>query len=102
MKKPACKRGHWTDHKGRRWLIPGVKDRLRCGRIRGHRALREYVIWRDENCQSCGSAEDLIADHIKSKRNGGTHHPGNLQALCKRCNTVKSNTIDRGRVARGA
>lgn len=89
----------WTDHAGRRWKVPAIKDRLRVHQIKGHAALKAHVICRDGGvCRQCGSADDLTLDHVVSKRNGGTHHPDNLQALCKPCNDAKSNYQDRGRV----
>lgn len=64
-----------------------------------HQALRAYVLWRDKVCMWCGADSDLVADHIVSRRNGGEHHPKNLQALCQRCNSRKSGLIDaKGRI----
>jgi 5-methylcytosine-specific restriction endonuclease McrA len=86
----------WVDHHGRTWKVPTIKGRLKCGRVPSHRALREYVIHRDGyRCRDCGTGDDLIADHIVSRRNGGTHHPDNLRALCQSCNARKANTVDR-------
>lgn len=85
----------WTDHLGYRWIVPQIKGRLKCGKIPSHQALREYIIKRDGSCCWCGTTKDLIADHIISRRNGGSHHPDNLQALCQSCNTEKSNRIDK-------
>lgn len=88
----------WTDHDGRRWRVPNIKDRLRPHFIKGHAALRAFVICRDGGrCKKCGSADNLVADHKLSRRNGGSHHPDNLQCLCKPCNDHKSNYEDRGR-----
>lgn len=48
-----------------------------------------------EHCQgSDGATEDLVADHVVSRRNGGSHHPDNLQALCQRCNARKAALVD--------
>ena len=64
----------------------------------GHRALREFVIHRDGGrCKRCGSRELLVADHILSRRNGGAHHPNNLQCLCDSCNSRKAGREDSGR-----
>ena len=84
----------WTDEHGRSWKTPTIIGRLKCGKIAGHRALREYVIRRDQWCQWCGNDYDLVADHIVSRRNGGSHHPSNLQALCQSCNSKKAGLID--------
>jgi len=44
-----------------------------------------------------GSIENpLCTDHILSRDNGGTDDEANLQSLCRRCNSVKSSTIDGG------
>ena len=75
------------------WLVPQIRGRLKM-RIPAHRALREFVLQRDKVCQRCSSAEDLVADHIVSRRNGGSHAPDNLQALCQRCNSRKSSLED--------
>jgi 5-methylcytosine-specific restriction endonuclease McrA len=88
----------WTDHAGKNWRVPMIKDRLRCHQIAGHAALKAHVICRDGGrCLQCGASDDLVLDHIISRRNGGTHHPDNLQALCKPCNDAKSNYQDRGK-----
>ncbi len=88
----------WTDHAGKRWKVPQIKDRLRVHQIAGHAALKAHVVCRDGGkCKRCGSCDDLVVDHVVSRRNGGTHHPDNLQALCKPCNDSKSNYEDRGR-----
>lgn len=88
----------WTDHAGKVWKVPVIKDRLRVHQIAGHAALKAHVVCRDGGvCRQCGSPEDLVLDHVVSWRNGGTHHPDNLQSLCKPCNDAKSNYQDRGR-----
>lgn len=91
MRSPAT----WTDHHGRTWKVPTIIGRLKPSKIAGHAALREFVIHRDGCCQRCRTVENLIADHIVSRANGGSHHPRNLQALCQPCNSIKSNSIDR-------
>lgn len=86
----------WTDHNGREWQVPTIRGRLKCGKIRCHRALREYIIHRDGGkCVRCGSSVRLVADHIVSRRNGGSHHPDNLQCLCESCNAAKAGREDR-------
>lgn len=87
-------REFWTDHLGRDWVVPQIKGRLKM-RIPSHRALREFVIHRDGGrCKHCGSVDRLVADHIVSRRNGGAHHPSNLQCLCDSCNARKAATVD--------
>ncbi len=84
----------WTDHNGQQWLVPQVRGRLKMG-IPSHRALREFVIRRDGGkCRRCGATDRLVADHIVSRRNGGSHHPDNLQCLCDSCNARKAGMVD--------
>jgi 5-methylcytosine-specific restriction endonuclease McrA len=83
----------WIDHNGKEWKVPQIKGRLKF-RIPSHRALRDYVMYRDKHCLCCGSLENLVADHIVSRRNGGLHHPDNLQVLCDSCNARKANLVD--------
>ena len=86
---------NWTDHLGRVWKVPQIKGRLKF-KIPCHAALREFVIFRDNGkCVRCGSDDRLVADHIISRRNGGEHHPDNLQTLCATCNTRKVSTEDK-------
>lgn len=85
----------WIDHLGREWKTPQIIGRLKCGKSAGHRALREFVIFRDGGkCKQCGSTTNLVADHIISRRNGGSHHPSNLQCLCDSCNARKAALVD--------
>ena len=86
----------WTDQHGRVWKVPQILGRLKPGKCPGHAALREFVIDRDGNkCNRCGSTDMLVADHIISRRNGGIHHPSNMQCLCHPCNSRKANIEDR-------
>lgn len=63
------------------------------GRIRGEDVL---AVWeRDPLCIACGTGRGL--DHIVPMSKGGANAPGNLQNLCKPCNTAKEN--DSRRVA---
>lgn len=90
-------RDYWTDHQGKRWVVPQILGRLKPGKCPGHAALREFVIHRDgRKCVQCGESDPLrlIADHIVSRRNGGSHHPDNLQCLCVSCNARKASQID--------
>jgi 5-methylcytosine-specific restriction endonuclease McrA len=40
-------------------------------------------------CARCGSTENVTADHIISREDGGTNHPWNYQPLCGSCNSSK-------------
>ena len=84
----------WTDEQGRIWKVPTIKGRLKMS-IPCHRALRDFVIARDgHRCRECQAIENLVADHVISRRNGGSHHPNNLQCLCQSCNSRKANLVD--------
>lgn len=89
-------RDYWVDHNGNAWIVPQIKGRLK-SRIPAHRALIAYVIQRDgAKCRQCGSTDllRLVADHIVSRRNGGAHHPDNMQCLCHSCNSTKAGRVD--------
>lgn len=87
-------RDYWTDHLGQQWIVPQIKGRLKM-RIPSHAALRAFVLHRaGGKCEQCSSTESLVADHILSRRNGGAHHPDNLQCLCRTCNTRKVGLVD--------
>lgn len=89
-------RDYWTDHNGEQWIVPQIKGRLKM-RIPSHYALRAFVIHRGgHKCAACGCVDEmkLVADHIVSRRNGGTHHPDNMQCLCQSCNARKAGLVD--------
>ena len=89
----------WTDHTGKSWRLPNTIGRLRPHQIECHAALRTFVFTRDSYmCRKCRRDGELVVDHIVSWRNGGTHHPDNLQTLCKPCNDRKARYHDRGLV----
>ena len=52
--------------------------------------LRWAVFKRDDfRCKSCGSRDDLAADHIFPEVKGGPTSLDNLQTLCRSCNSRK-------------
>ena len=62
----------------------------RNGSTRAWRNARAPIFQRDGHiCQSCGAPATHV-DHILPLSQGGTDHPGNLQALCARCILAKS------------
>ena len=94
---------YWIDHNGTSWIVPQILGCLKM-RIPAHAALRDFVIHRDNyTCKICGSTDRnaLVAAHIVSRRNGGAHHPSNMQCLCQSCNSRKAGLIDSKGVQHG-
>lgn len=59
------------------------------------RALRKAVFERDDfRCVRCGSRWDICADHKIPESRGGATTLENLQTLCRRCNSRKSNRME--------
>lgn len=109
----------WLDTSGRIQKTP-AGNKLHFCKIPLHAALRAFVYTRDGfTCQICGTKPEvlpigydgrttpsvarfaksgfqsyLVIDHVLSRRNGGTNHPANLQALCDSCNSAKSGLVD--------
>lgn len=55
-------------------------------------SVRQAVFDRDGRaCKECKSTDDLSIDHIVPRSKGGSHDEDNLQTLCRRCNSAKSN-----------
>lgn len=57
----------------------------------GKKNVREFIFNRDKKCLRCGSVNKLTIDHIIPITKGGVNKLSNLQALCKSCNSIKSN-----------
>lgn len=56
--------------------------------------VRWDVFKRDEyRCRHCGSEHDLTIDHIEPKSLGGMDDDGNLQTLCRPCNSKKGVSV---------
>ncbi len=60
--------------------------------FRGVVLTRHNVFKRDKNqCQYCGTRQDLTLDHLVPKSRGGKSTWTNLVTACKRCNAKKGN-----------
>lgn len=62
----------------------------------GNKKIRAWLFNRDNHqCLMCGSSYQLSVDHINPVNRGGANRLGNLQTLCRSCNSWKSdNYID--------
>lgn len=75
--------------------FPGVPVQSPTPRTPLTRAVREWIFSRDgHQCQMCGAngrnlGVQLVIDHKKPLKRGGTNHPSNLQTLCSKCNSKK-------------
>jgi hypothetical protein len=59
--------------------------------------LRWEVFKRDDfRCRHCGTRDDLAADHIHPESMGGPTTLGNLQTLCRPCNSRKGARVTVG------
>ncbi len=85
----------------RRWRKRHPEEAKRQHRIaaqlRRNMRLRTAILTRDGCCLRCGATGDLTIDHIKPVLSGGDNDPGNLQTLCRRCNTRKRGVVDHRR-----
>jgi hypothetical protein len=71
--------------------LGGDRTRVRpAGRAMLSVDLRAYVFARDGmRCMRCGSTESLTVDHVIPVIHGGSDEVGNLQTLCRSCNSKK-------------
>ena len=44
-------------------------------------------------CVGCGETKNITQDHVIPIARGGTHSEGNLQPMCKRCNSSKKDKL---------
>ncbi len=65
------------------------------------RSLRLAVLTRDKfRCAGCNGRAN-IADHIVSRRNGGSDDMGNLRSFCRACDNAVKERSDGSRRGRG-
>jgi 5-methylcytosine-specific restriction protein A len=60
-----------------------------------HQRRARAVIAAHPWCQECGTTENLTADHVTPIANGGDPL-GDLQVLCRSCNSTRGNTRGEG------
>ncbi len=72
----------FVDKFGERYGAKGTRDPV-------PGALQYDILARDKRCMACGVDRPLEVDHIVPVNMGGKTEPGNLQALCGRCNRQK-------------
>jgi hypothetical protein len=87
--------------RGDYYLDDGIWQAIcRVERGRVSNKMRFAIYKRDNNrCRKCGRLgvyKDLEIDHIFPISKGGKSEFDNLQTLCHKCNSLKSNTIERG------
>jgi hypothetical protein len=70
--------------------------RIIAQRFIGKKNIRNFIFKRDGyKCLACGTTDKLSIDHIIPINKGGENRISNLQTLCRRCNSRKSdNYID--------
>ena len=54
---------------------------------------KEILAIRKSPCANCGGKEDVTSDHIVPLVRGGRHSIGNLQPLCRKCNSSKNGKL---------
>ena len=88
-----------SEKSGDYYLDEGVWNSI-CNVERGRVSNKmRFAIYKRDNyrCRKCGrSTNDLEIDHIFPVSKGGKSTYDNLQTLCHRCNSLKSNTVERG------
>ena len=77
--------------KEKRYQIP----RILAQRFISKKNIRNFIFKRDDyKCLSCGSKLNLAIDHINPVNKGGENKIGNLQTLCRICNSKKSDNYN--------
>lgn len=70
--------------------LEAQEPRLIAQKFIGKAKIRNFIFKRDKNkCLCCGGVDKLEIDHIIPISRGGENKIGNLQTLCKNCNSRK-------------
>lgn len=96
-------RFEWCCNKERifsQWEIPCEGCDRSCDnliKVSPHRGIfgidRDKIFQRDKCCLKCERKDKLTIDHIIPISKNGSNHISNLQTLCEKCNSKKSNNI---------
>ena len=94
-KNPEKRTGNSWAKKNRE--MNAAKSRRRRTKLRGAKTYlilpKEIKRLYNSVCVGCGSAENIAMDHIIPVSRGGTHSIGNIQPLCKTCNSSKNSKL---------
>jgi hypothetical protein len=80
------------EHSAQLMSDKAIKERRRAEACRytARKDIRLMIFTRDGKvCKPCGATTDLTLDHVIPVSKGGEDNPGNLQVLCKSCNSKK-------------
>lgn len=83
---------HYYENFAKIKLMDSKQPRIIAQKFIGKRKIREFIIKRDKKCLRCGRLDKLTIDHIIPISKGGQNKIGNLQTLCKGCNSIKRDT----------
>jgi len=70
--------------------LDSLQPRFIAQKFIGKKNIRRFIFNRDLCCLRCGTTDSLTIDHIIPINKGGENKLMNLQTLCKRCNSSKS------------
>lgn len=89
----ALERAGWIERTPREWLLfVGAPECQRRETIPD--VVRAAVFDRDGHaCRHCDAIDDLTLDHVRPWSQGGDDTVGNLQVLCRSCNSSKGARI---------
>ncbi len=62
----------------------------------------KILAYYQKKCLACGAMENIVPDHVVPVGSGGDSSPGNLQPLCRSCNSIKRGSATDYRPDRGA
>ena len=84
---------HYYNNGSKIKILDESQPRLIAQKFIGRKKIREFIIKRDKKCLRCGREDKLTIDHIEPISKGGENKLGNLQTLCKSCNSIKRDSF---------